>query len=71
MKGRLFPIAVLAASLFMAACLKSESDSAGKPHGINGQVFVIRKDRVNVKLGGGKSATCRARHSRPGVAGSR
>jgi hypothetical protein len=52
MRRQLSRIAVLAASLFMAACSKPESESAGKPRAIDGQVFVIRKDRVNVKLGG-------------------
>jgi len=52
MRGKLSRIAVLAAALFVAACSKPESDSAGKPRAINGQVFVIQKNRVNVKLGG-------------------
>jgi hypothetical protein len=52
MRGRLSQIALLAASLFLAGCSKPGSDAAGKSRQISGQVFVIQKNRVNVKLGG-------------------
>jgi hypothetical protein len=54
MKGKLFQIALLAAPLLFTGCSKPQPASASPPKltEIKGQVFVIQKNRVNVKLGG-------------------
>jgi hypothetical protein len=52
MSGKLSKIVLFAAMLGLACCSKPEPATAGKPLTINGQIFVIQKDRVNIKLGG-------------------
>jgi hypothetical protein len=52
MIGKLLQIALVTAPLFLGSCSKQEPASAQKPVNVQGQVFVIQKNRVNVKLGG-------------------
>ena len=52
MIGKLLQITLLAALLLVASCSKPQAASSQKPVNIQGQVFVIQKNRVNVKLGG-------------------
>jgi hypothetical protein len=54
MKGKLSQSVLLAAALLLAGCSKPQPEPASpqKPAEIKGQVLVIQKNRVNVKLGG-------------------
>ena len=54
MIGKLFHAGLLAVALLLASCSKPQSEVEAPPKTaeIKGQVFVIQKNRVNVKMGG-------------------